>query len=119
MGLGSRCGRWWAMGPGNHEPPSVGDVEGPGGGGPWRSGAAGDLDDAAEGRGIADRDVGEGLAVQVHVGLLQAGGRVDPGDPQLAHVALALLAVPGRVGERVELRLPGALDELAVGALAA
>ena len=60
-----------------------------------------------------------------HVGLLEAadelavgeavlaGRRVDADDPQLAHLALALLAVAGRVGERVEQGLAGRLDQLA------
>ena len=48
-----------------------------------------------------------------------AGRRVDPDDPQLAHLALALLAVAGRVGERVQQRLAGRLDQPRLGALAA
>ena len=116
-----------ALWSGNHEPSSVNDVEGPTRW-PGALGASGDLGDPAEGRGVADGEVGEDLAVEVDVGLpeagdepavgdpVQAGGRVDPDDPQLAHVALALLPVARRVGERVELRLAGPLDELAVRA---
>ena len=48
-----------------------------------------------------------------------AGRRVDPDDPQLAHLALALLAVAGRVGQRVEERLARGLDQPRLGALAA
>ena len=48
-----------------------------------------------------------------------AGSRVDPDDPQLAHLALALLAVTRRVGKRVEQRLAGGLDQTRLRALAA
>ena len=44
--------------------------------------------------------------------------RVDPDDPQAAEVALALLAVAGRVGERVEQGLARRLDQPRAGALA-
>ena len=93
--------------------------------------ALGQLDDATERAAVADREVGQDLAVDLDLRLLEpgdelpvgqpvlAGGRVDPDDPQLAHLALALLAVAGRVGERVQQRLAGGLDQLRLGALAA
>src|SRR5207245_319830 len=40
-----------------------------------------------------------------------AGRGVDPDDPQLAHLALPLLAVTGRIRHRVEARLASGLDE--------
>src|SRR5664279_172843 len=86
-------------------------------------GALGDLDDPPEGGGIANGEVGQHLAVDLDIRLLQAldepsvgdtvqaGGRVDPDDPQRAHLALALLAVAGRIRERVKECLAGRLDE--------
>src|SRR6185369_12101583 len=95
------------------------------------SGALHGLDDLRKRRGVADGDVGERLAVELDLGLLQAGDeravghavlagrRVDPDDPQLAHLALALLAVAGRVGHRVEVRLARCLDQPGLRPLAA
>src|SRR5690242_16434642 len=86
--------------------------------------------DATERRAIADGEIGEDLAVDLDVRPLQAadqltvghavlaGGGVDADDPQLAHLALALLAITRRVGERVEERFAGRLDQLRSGAAA-
>src|SRR5688572_16323826 len=93
--------------------------------------ALGQLHDATECPAVADREVGQDLAVDLDLRLLEtgdelpvrqpvlAGGRIDPDDPQLAHLALSLLAVAGRVGERVQQRLAGGLDQLRLGALSA
>src|SRR5262249_2821439 len=63
--------------------------------------------------GVADREVGEHLAVELDVGRLQpgdelvvreavrAGAGVDPNDPEPPERALAVLAVAVRVDERV------------------
>src|SRR5581483_2553827 len=72
-----------------------------------------------------DLDLGEPQALdQAVVGhSVRAGGRVDPGDPQLPEVTLAGTAVPVGVVQRVEhllLRLavqPGALAAVAAGRL--
>src|SRR5882757_3120617 len=95
----------------------------------------GQLDQRAEGGRIAHRELGEDLAVDLHLGQAQAldetvvgdpvgaGGGVDPGDPQLPEVALASPAVPVGVVQRVEhllLRLavqPGALAAVAASQL--
>ena len=86
-------------GPGITDPRGAGAREGPaavdraGLGPAVPSGAAGDLDDASERRVVADRDVGEDLAVEGDVGPLEAahelavgqavgaGRGVDPDDP--------------------------------------
>jgi hypothetical protein len=44
---------------------------------------------------------------------------VDADDPQLAELALALLAIAGGLGHRVQQRLAGGTDELGTGAAAA
>ena len=71
----------------------------------------------------ADIQLDLGLAQALHeaaVGeAVLTGGRVDPDDPQLAHLALALLAVAGSVGERVEERFARRLDQPGLRALAA
>ena len=69
-----------AGGPRNHEPSIVGGRRGLGGAGGGRtdpavSGALGELDDAPEGRAVADGQVGQDLAVDLDVGLLEARGR--------------------------------------------
>src|SRR6185437_12548677 len=88
-----------------------------------------------EGRLVGDREFGQDLAVGLHAGQSQAldepvvghvdgpGGGVDPGDPQLAEVTLAGLAVPVGVGRRVQQLLlglavqPGPLAPVAGGCL--
>src|SRR6266511_3578479 len=77
------------------------------------------LDDRGERRLVGHREVSEDLAVHLHAGQLQAldepvvrhpvgaGGRVDPGDPQLAEVALAVAPVPVGVLHRVQHLLLG------------
>src|SRR3954453_12802157 len=79
---------------------------GVGAGSAGRHGLAGAVGESPEGLGVADGDVGQDLAVELHAGLLEAvhegpvahavlaGGRVDTGDPQPAEVALAVAAVP-------------------------
>src|SRR3712207_6433075 len=78
-----------------------------------RRSLSGALGESAEGLGIAHGDVGQDLAVQLDAGELQAvheravghaleaRGGVDAGDPQAAEVALAVAAVPVRVGVRL------------------
>jgi hypothetical protein len=89
------------------------------------------LDDPAKRRRVAHGDVGQDLAIEPDLGFLEAGderavrdavladGGVDPDDPELAKLALALLAVTGRVGERVEQRLARRLDQARPRALTA
>src|SRR5260370_11253617 len=79
--------------------------------------AARDGDQFAEGLRIANRQVREHLPIDVDAGQLEAmhelvvghalaaGGRVDPGDPELAHIALACPPITVGVLERVEHRL--------------
>src|SRR3954453_24238819 len=79
---------------------------GVGAGSAGRHGLAGAVGESPEGLGVADGDVGQDLAVELHAGLLEAvhegpvahavlaGGGVDAGDPQAAEVALAVAAVP-------------------------
>src|SRR5215212_6705062 len=74
---------------------------------------AGALGKSAEGLGVAHGDVGQHLAVQLDTGQLEAvheravghpvlaRGGVDAGDPEAAEVALAVAAVPVRVGVRL------------------
>src|SRR5829696_6242104 len=71
------------------------------------------LGDLAEGRGVADRDVGQHLPVERDLGLAQprdelvvgqpfaARGCVDPHDPKAAEVPLLVLAVTVGVDERM------------------
>src|SRR4051812_19459234 len=109
---------------------------GPGGGrgrqpaGPV-SDALGEVGDLAERGRVADREVGQDLAVDLDVSLLQArdelpvgdpilaGRGVDADDPELSHLALALLPVAGRVGHRVQQCLASRLDQARLRALAA
>ncbi len=79
-----------------------------------------------EGRRVVHRDLGEHLAIDldpgrlepVHEGVVRDAvlprRRVDARDPEPAHVALALLAIAVRVGERVHHRLVGGLEQPAV-----
>src|SRR5262245_35408223 len=72
------------------------------------------LDDLRKRARVADGEVGQDLAIEIDLGLLEAldelavaqalgaDGRVDADDPQAAELALPLLAVARRVGERVE-----------------
>ena len=81
--------------------------------------ALGDLDQRGEGGRVADRDLGEVLAVHLDTGGLEAldepvvgdvvgaGRRVDPGDPQLAELALAGTPVAVGIGQRMQLLLFG------------
>src|SRR5205085_7134468 len=80
-------------------------------------GAAGEGDYLGEGAGVADGQVGQGLAVEGDIGLVQAvdqpavgeavepGAGVDAGNPQAAQVAPAVAAVAVGVPQAVEHRL--------------
>src|SRR4051794_3019547 len=93
------------------------------------SGRLRELRDRSKRPGIANCQIRQDLAVDLDIGLLQAGdelavrqavlaGRcIDPDDPQLAHLALALLAIAGRIGKGVKERLTRRLDEARLGAL--
>src|SRR5450759_3022021 len=95
------------------------------------SGAAGNLDDPTKRAVVADGDVGQDLAVDLDLGRPEAadelavghpvdpGRRVDPDDPELAEVTLPDLAVAGGIGERMEQRFVGRLDQPRAGPLAA
>src|SRR3954447_20468174 len=127
---------WWGTGTPRRErrrrrPPREGpatdgvvdELRGSGGGGVagrrGGDGRAGRLDQRGEGGRLVDRELGEHAAVELDAGQLQAlhepvvghvvlaGRGVDPGDPQLAEVALADLAVAVGVGGRVEHLLLG------------
>src|SRR6266852_2143135 len=86
-----------------------------------------DGDQFAEGLRVTDRQIREHLAIDVHAGQLEAVhelvvghplaacGRVDPGDPELAHVALPCPPVAVGVLERVEHRLVRRPEERPVG----
>ena len=99
------------------------------------------LDDRLESGGIVDRDLAEALAVDHNAGLSEARdelrvvdalgtcGRVDTGDPELAEVTLAELAVDRghshrtidglrRYAEKFAARAPEALGELKAAAAA-
>ena len=77
--------------------------------------ALGDGNQFAEGFGVANRQIGEHLSIDVDAGQLEAmhelvvrhplaaGCGVDPGDPKLAHVALAGPPVAIGVLERMPL----------------
>src|SRR5207342_3902149 len=85
------------------------------------------LGDLAERRDVVDRDVGQGLAVQLDVRLQQAvheaavaqavhaGGGVDAHDPQRTELALALLAADIRVLGSLGDGLLGDAEDLATG----
>src|SRR5579875_337703 len=85
--------------------------------------ALGNLDQPGEGAGIAHRQVGQHLPVELHPGLSQAvhepvvgetgpaGSGVDPHDPQPSKVPLALTPVAEGVGQRVQDGLVGGLEE--------
>src|SRR5215217_5627542 len=72
------------------------------------------LDDLGKRAGVADREVGQDLPIELDVSGLEtldelavrdavgADGRVDADDPEPSELTLALLAVARRVGERVE-----------------
>src|SRR3954447_6938601 len=92
----------------------------------------GDLDERGERRRVRHGQVGEDLAVDLDAGRLEpldepvvghavlTRGGVDPGDPQLPEVALALLAVAELVCRGVwQLRLRLALEPAALTAVAA
>src|SRR4051794_9718240 len=82
---------------------------------------AGGIGKSAEGLGVAHGDVGQHLAVELDPGQLEpvdeaavvhavlARGGVDARDPQAAEVALAVAAVPIRVGIGLHDRFLGAL----------
>src|SRR5215475_2352054 len=84
-----------------------------------RQAGLGQVDQAGEGGRVADRELGEDLAVDLDARRLQAldepvvghavlpGGSIDPGDPQLPEVTLARPAVAVGVVERVEHLLLG------------
>src|SRR6185503_4861174 len=97
-----------------------------------RDGSPRDLDDRRERRGVVDGQVGQDLAVDLDLGEPEAldqavvgqavgpGPRVDPGDPQLAEVALAVTPVTVRVLHRVQHLLLGlAVQPRALPAVAA
>src|SRR5690606_3579246 len=96
-----------------------------------REGALGLLGDLAEGGDVVHREVGQGLAVELDVGLLQAvhqtavaqavltGRRVDAHDPQAAELALLLLAADVGVLLRLGDRLLGDSENLATGVVVA
>src|SRR5947208_16693710 len=79
----------------------------------------GALGKASEGVGVAYRDVGQDLAIELHARELQAvhelrvghavlpGGSVDPRDPQPAEVALAVAPIAVAVLVGLEQRLFG------------
>src|SRR5262245_36587207 len=79
-----------------------------------RRGLAGHRDDRGERRLVGHRQISEDLAVHLHTRELQAldeavvrhavgaSRGVDPGDPQLAEVTLAVPPVPVRVLQRVQ-----------------
>src|ERR1700730_5349057 len=85
--------------------------------------ATGDGDQFAEGRRVANRQIRQHLAIDVDAGEFQAvhelvvrhplaaRRRVDPGDPELAHVTLPRAAVAIGVLERMEHRLVGRPEE--------
>src|SRR3984957_7810863 len=92
-------------------------------------GAPGDFDELLKRARDLDRDIREHLAIHLDASLLEAvhelvvckavlaGRSVDARDPQGAHVALALLAVAIRVGERMLDPLVGVLVEPMTGSL--
>src|SRR4051812_29649489 len=115
---------------------SSGSCSGSGGGAATgrrgRDRSAGGLDQRGEGSRLVHRELGEHAAVELDAGQLQAlhepvvghvvlaGRGVDPGDPQLAEVALADLAVAVGVGGRVEHLLLGlAVEPRALTAVSA
>src|SRR4051794_29641155 len=95
------------------------------------TGTAGHLDEAGEGGGVADGEVGEHLAVDLDVGQLQPvdqprvahavlpGSGVDALDPELAEVALAGSPVPERVVPGVHELLVGGAEAAALVAVVA
>src|SRR6476646_7729963 len=84
-----------------------------------RQPALGDLNQRSEGGRVADRDLGEVLAIHLDASGLEpldqpvvrdvvgAGRSVDPGDPQLAELALAGTPVTVGIGQRMQLLLFG------------
>src|SRR5215207_8130791 len=102
---------------GNQKPSTIVNVEGSAGGRVVSFlRALGELRDASKRGRVANGEVGEDLAIDLDVCALEAVDElavgeavltrcgVDPDDPQLAHLALALLPVARRVGERVQER---------------
>jgi hypothetical protein len=97
----------------------------------YARGGLGLLGDLAERRDVVDRDVGQGLAVQLDVRLQQAvheaavaqavhaGRGVDAHDPQRTELALALLAADVRVLRGLRDRLLGDAIDLATGGVIA
>src|SRR5687767_3741878 len=87
-----------------------------------------DLSDAGKRSRIADRDVGQDLAIERHPSALEPGDQLGVGqavlprscveadDPQGPQLALALLAADIRIGHGVEQRLARRLDQRRLGA---
>jgi hypothetical protein len=84
-----------------------------------------------EAGGIGDGQLGQHLAVQAHVGPLEAadqlavaeavhaGGGVDPGDPEAAEVTLAAATVAVGIAEGLHDPLVGGAEQAAVAPLEA
>src|SRR6266699_2254463 len=93
----------------------------------WLEVVLGNLHQPGKGTAVAHGQVSQHLAVDLHPGLAKAvhqfvvgqprlpRGGVDPGDPQLPHLALAAAAVAERVGERVQDRLVGGTEQQLLG----
>ena len=98
---------------------------------PLGEGGLGRLDELGERGRIGDGQVGEDLAVELHLGLVEAldeaavgdafgaDGGVDAHDPERAVVALAELAVDGGVAPGVVDGLGGGAEALAAAAVEA
>ena len=86
--------------------------------------ALGQLSQGAESICVARGDVGQHLAIHLHVGLLKSvdemavfkavepGGGIDAGNPQPPKIPLAGAAVAIGISKRFEHRLVGALEQL-------
>ena len=95
------------------------------GAGDHRLVARGQLNQASKGCTVAHSHVGQDLAIQIDVGLLQPmhqavvgqpiepGGCVDTRDPQPTKVTLAIAAITVHIEERLHHRLMGSLPEAA------
>src|SRR5438552_13705983 len=93
----------------------------------WSEVVLRNLHQPSKGTAVAHGQVSQHLAVDLHSGLAKAvhqlvvrqarlpRGRVDPRDPQPAHLPLATAAVAERIGERVQNRLVGGSEEQLLG----
>src|SRR3954453_11696770 len=89
----------------------------------WPLPGLGDLSDAGKRSRIADRDVGQDLAIESDACLLEPGDQLAVGqairsgsgvqadDPQRAHLALALLTADIRIRHRVKQSLTRWFDQ--------